>query len=374
MWTEERNGKLRYFERYSDPKTGRLRKVSVTLPKKNDKKAAALLQAKIAEATKTIGEFTLQNVADAYLAGIKPNVAAATYKRNEYAINSITEILGGYNLIDRITAGYVRKQLLDSNKKPKTCNEFIHRFSTFIRWAYRNDMISSTECIDKLTRFKTKPHREEIAEKFLNGPELSALLDSMTDEGNRLVTEFLALSGLRIGELIALEDADVTDVINVNKSYSLVAQELTPGKTLASRREVFIQPELADCIKRLRAFMRRRKLMTGASGSPLFIINRKGERFQYFAYNKYFAEHTEKLGRRLTVHSLRHTHASLLMEAGYPLDAISRRLGHENSEITRKIYLHITEGMKKRDAELMSAISLLPPTCPQFSPEASAVQ
>ena len=64
------------------------------------------------------------------------------------------------------------------------------------------------------------------------------------------------------------------------------------------------------------------------------------------------------LGRRVKVHALRHTHASLLLAEGVSIDLISRRLGHENSKITREIYLHITEKLKKRDNEILRGINL----------------
>lgn len=360
MWKQERDGKIRYFERYKDPRSGRQKTVSVTLEKKADKKAAKMLQDLIHDATLTVGDYTLSEVIRLYLTDQERTVATATYKRNRSAMTAIEALLGGYNKIDKLTAGYIRERLLASGKPARTCNGYIKRLVGFMRWAYQNDLILSTACVDKLKRFKDTPIRERIQDKFLNRVELSALLEQMPDEGYRLITEFLALSGLRIGELIALEDKDVTDVISVTKSYSIVANEITPGKTFSSRRTVHIQPELASCVKRLRAFMLRRKLLTGSKES-YFCINRKGHRFQYAAYCKNFKTYTKKLiGRELTPHSLRHTHASLLMEAGYPLDAISRRLGHENSDITKEIYLHVTDGIRKHDADLIDGIELLP--------------
>lgn len=49
----------------------------------------------------------------------------------------------------------------------------------------------------------------------------------------------------------------------------------------------------------------------------------------------------------LTPHSLRHTHTSLLAEAGVALEQIMERLGHSGNQITKNIYLHIMKEMKK---------------------------
>ena len=67
----------------------------------------------------------------------------------------------------------------------------------------------------------------------------------------------------------------------------------------------------------------------------------------------------KSLGRKITPHVLRHTHASLLMANGMSTDAISRRLGHENSEITRRVYLHVTEKLKEQEQEQMKKIHLI---------------
>jgi integrase len=47
------------------------------------------------------------------------------------------------------------------------------------------------------------------------------------------------------------------------------------------------------------------------------------------------------------------------MENGIDIDTISRRLGHESSKITREIYLHVTEKLKEKDFERISAIKIL---------------
>ena len=58
-----------------------------------------------------------------------------------------------------------------------------------------------------------------------------------------------------------------------------------------------------------------------------------------------------KLPTTLTPHSLRHTHVSLLAEAGVSLPEIMERLGHKNDMVTREIYLHVTKTLKKEAAQ-----------------------
>ncbi|RYG71660.1 integrase [Lentibacillus lipolyticus] len=53
----------------------------------------------------------------------------------------------------------------------------------------------------------------------------------------------------------------------------------------------------------------------------------------------------------LTPHSFRHTHASLLAEAGVSLERIMERLGHTDDKTTKDVYLHTTQAIRKRDSE-----------------------
>lgn len=65
------------------------------------------------------------------------------------------------------------------------------------------------------------------------------------------------------------------------------------------------------------------------------------------------------LNRKITAHTLRHTHASLLLEQGIGIDTISRRLGHEDSKVTKEIYLHVTEKLKEKDNQQISLVKIL---------------
>lgn len=56
---------------------------------------------------------------------------------------------------------------------------------------------------------------------------------------------------------------------------------------------------------------------------------------------------TPILNESLTPHSLRHTHTSLLAEAGVGLQEIMERLGHKDDDTTRNVYMHVTKTMKK---------------------------
>ena len=62
------------------------------------------------------------------------------------------------------------------------------------------------------------------------------------------------------------------------------------------------------------------------------------------------------LNEGLTPHSLRHTHTSLLAEAGVGLEEIMRRLGHKDDDTTRYVYMHVTKSMKKESSRKFSEL------------------
>ena len=55
----------------------------------------------------------------------------------------------------------------------------------------------------------------------------------------------------------------------------------------------------------------------------------------------------------ISVHGLRHTHASLLLFAGVSIASVARRLGHSSMNTTQKTYLHIIQELENRDVDLV---------------------
>lgn len=120
-----------------------------------------------------------------------------------------------------------------------------------------------------------------------------------------------------------------------------------------------MQPELKTLRKEIRKVTLSGKLKYGYTSS-LFMCDVNGNHLDYYAYNKYLGETALRvLGRKITTHIMRHTHVSLMAEASVPLDVITRRVGHESSDITKDVYLHITERKKEKDREQIKAVKIL---------------
>ena len=184
MWTEEtKNGKYKFVERFTDPLTGRYRRVSIVMDKntaRSQKDAQRALNSKIdALFTPVEKKLNLSQLLTVYEAEQKRTVKLSTYDRNKSACASIKEILGGETIVDRLTAGYVRERFLASGKANVTLNEYLKRFKALIRWGYRNDYVQDISFLSKLELFPDKTKREKIQDKYLEADELRILTQSM---------------------------------------------------------------------------------------------------------------------------------------------------------------------------------------------------
>lgn len=370
MWVEKlENGKFRYAERYMDPRTGKHKKVSVTLEKNSKqayKQAAAILAQKINDQLIPLEKkITLAEVVELYREDQKKTVKLSTWKRNYFACETIKKILGSDTLLTSLTAGYIRKAYLASGKTPGTMNENIGRLKAMLRWAYRNEYLKSTECIDKLERFKDIPHAQKIQDKFLEADEVSKLLTEMKIKKWKDVTEFLVLSGLRFGEAAALQRSDLdmkNRIIKVTKTFDSANNIITSPKTRTSVRDVYMQDQLF--------FLCQHLIEISYISSEIIKINKENRLFapqkkqciDIYVYTCYLRDcAVRSLGRRISPHTLRHTHASLMLEKGMSIDAISNRLGHANSKVTRDIYLHVTQKLQEERNAQIKEINIFAP-------------
>lgn len=359
MWiVKTKNGKYKYVERYVD--NGKQKYVSVTLAgnRRQDKRYAEdFLRGRISDILaegKESSTLTLKMLSERYYEFQQREFREQTATANKSKVATIIKLLGEDKLVSELTAPYVRNKLWA--ERASTYNERLKHYKAMLRYAYREELINDISHIDRLQRRKDDPVRVKVQDKYLERDELKELLKGMTETHWRLLTEFLALSGLRVGEAIALRKSDVDTehkTISVTRTYSRVLDRITDSaKTDMSVRLVHMQPELLDCVMRVKAFMKN-------FSSPYF-FGWDDTYISYDAYNKYMRENTERiLGRRLTAHSLRHTHVALLAEAGVPLDSISRRLGHADSSVTRDVYFHVTKKLQETDNDLLDTTKLL---------------
>ena len=365
MWIEKRGDKFLAVDRYKDYMTGKTKRVSVIIDKDTNQarnKADKILKAKIEAEQKadTAQKITLEGLKNSYITYQRKTLKESTVHRNEIILNIVIKIIGSDALCDRLTASIIMDRLLSTNKANVTINTYLTRLKAMLRWGYQHDMCP--DIAGKLKLLPDKSERQKIADKYLEKADLKKLLDGMKVEYWKNLTQFLALSGLRIGEAIALEYSDLdlkARIIHVTKTFSLTVKKTTPPKTIDSVRDVFMQDELLSLCRKLVAQAKRQALEMGYK-SDLIFCDIDGNYLDYAVYEKYLRENGQAiLGRKLTSHVMRHTMTSLFAESGVDLSVIARRLGHHDSQLTRDIYLHCTQAQTKKDHEAVRKVSIL---------------
>ncbi|NMD71521.1 site-specific integrase [Bacillus sp. DNRA2] len=219
---------------------------------------------------------------------------------------------------------------------------------------------------------------EEEVPKYLEKEELALLLKTAKAndrEHDYLVFLILAYTGIRVGELVALKWKDIdfkNYTISITKTYynpknnALEYQLVTP-KTRKSRRKIIVDEEVIDALKEHKKVQDEViKRLGAAYHNKDFIFAKMERHYGYPIVVKNVRDRMKRLlaiaglNEDLTPHSLRHTHTSLLAEAGVSLEQIMDRLGHSDDQITKNVYLHVTQEMKKeasqKFAELMRSL------------------
>ena len=192
--------------------------------------------------------------------------------------------------------------------------------------------------------------------KFLESDELRELIDSMGGNTTyQLLTRFLVLSGVRVGEAFALTLKDVNmtaQSIVVDKTYSLTTKKVQTTKTEMSERVLHMYPELLAVVRSQLLHQKQICLACGVRSQLLFPWT-DGDHMHYEEYAKYFREHVVKIrGSALSIHSLRHTYTSLMEDAGVPIETISRQLGHADN-------MHVTDKVREADNRRLDAVNIL---------------
>lgn len=374
MWSETlANGKVKFVERYKNPITLKYQRVSVIMDKdtaRTRKLAQATLNEKIEQALTGImtpvkqKNLRLSELVELYCTSQKTQRRASTCTRNYHACNSLMRILGGDTIVARLSAGYVNQKLQAEGEDTGTTNERITRLKALLRWGYKNDYIEDIRWLDKLEKEEDGEKQEKLEEKFLESDELKILLDNMSVPKWKILAELTALSGLRIGEAIALEDADVdlkAREINVTKTRDAVNKVTNYPKTKKSYRKVYMQDELYALCRKIKLFMKQERFACGYT-SLLFLSDVNGDYLNYYSYNKCLGETAKRVLDKpvnITSHFMRHTHVALMAEQGVSLEIISRRLGHSNSKITKDIYYHVTKKMQEKENQQIKDVKIL---------------
>lgn len=195
---------------------------------------------------------------------------------------------------------------------------------------------------------------EEKKLQYYTKEQLSYFFDRLKDFGNFKQLAFfrlLAFTGCRKSELLSLQWKDLdfkNDCVNIGKTLAtdefnqIIIQ--TP-KTASSTRSISLDKETLHIMTKWRTMQRMDYLRLGfntSSDDQYIFTNERNELYYPQVVNDWLKYLIKKYDLpKITPHHFRHTHASLLLQAGVPVKEVSERLGHKDVKITLEIYSHV---------------------------------
>lgn len=247
--------------------------------------------------------------------------------------------------MNEITASDIRKwqsELIKQGYAPTYLKTINNQLAALFNYAVRYYDLPNNPCRKAGSMGKGKA--DEM--NFWTKEEFDKFIDAiMNKQQSYMAFMTLFWTGIRIGELLALNVADVDfekRTISITKSYQRMGGRdvITEPKTPKSKRVIaipqFLVVDLQDYV------------------NSMYWV--QGED-RLFPITKYYLEHEMQRGikesgvKRIRIHDLRHSHASLLVEMGFSPLEIANRLGHEKIETTLNTYSHLYPDKREQLAD-----------------------
>ncbi|MCM1130161.1 MAG: site-specific integrase [Roseburia sp.] len=285
---------------------------------------------------------------------VKVSSKIRTVERYEQIISKhISPKLGDYDL-DELTPiliqKYVSELLTQGNKRtglglaPNTVNSIINVVQSSIHLAYDFGLI-----LNGMTKIK----RPKVIEKKVDCFTIleQKKIEKEVLEGSKpyMIGVIISLyTGLRIGELLALEWSDLDfslEIMNISKSCHdgkidncQFGRIIDTPKTKSSIRTIPLPKKLIPILKNYKKICRSN-----------YIISKGNKEISIRTYQRNFKALLQKLNiENHTFHSLRHTFATRALECGMDVKTLSEILGHKSPVITLNRYVHSMFEHKKK--------------------------
>ncbi|MBF0714667.1 tyrosine-type recombinase/integrase [Gemelliphila palaticanis] len=278
----------------------------------------------------------------------KNNVKGSSMHFIKYPIKIINDKLGNIKL--KNLNFYICQKLINecSKKYSKSYTEKVNIYlKNIIDYAVKTNMITQNVATHvKIPRTETEKRINYYSKNELI--EFLEIIKNNYDIETLLIFRLLAYTGARKGEIMALNWNDI-DFKNCTVSITKTISKDINGKTCInttktskSNRDISIDK---DTLKLLKEFRIQKKYVN---------INNIFSK----VYGHYFNELLKKIYKdypklkKITIHGFRHTHASLLFEAGANIKDVQERLGHTDIKTTMNVYTHLSKKQKEKTADI----------------------
>ncbi len=288
-----------------------------------------------------IGALKLSDYLDYWLAEIvKPNRRPATYEQCEAIVRIYLKPSIGSNQITKISVPLVQtylNQQVVGGRSLATVHAIRKVLSSALTAAQREELV-----LRNAARLVQLPSYESAEVNPWSFEEAIRLLNAAQSHMWYLAFQILLLYGLRRGEVLGMRWQDIdfeNGVIHVRQQLHRVNRELRqdPLKTKASRRDL---PMLSWAEYGLRK-LREQKIKSGTPEHDLVFTTAVGTPIEPRNFVRAFMLICQQNGlRRIKVHALRHTVATMLKNLGVSPREAQLILGHSNVSVTQQIYQH----------------------------------
>ena len=290
----------------------------------------------------------------------------------EYAKNELKEVTSynyrrdleihmlpvfGNKKIKDITTPALTAFFTGMDKSSETTRKLKTVMSSVFSYGVNQGYIKTNPCYGAL--YKKDPSKAKKV-KFLDKGQCQKLMAATSEYSTfNTIIQFLLFTGLRIGECLALRWSDISfadNTISINHTLSFADDKwfLSVPKTQTSFRTIKLSTYSKELLLRHKREQDKLKETVGDAWVHPDIV------FTSAIGNYYCRSFTNKQLKKilvdndlpaLSVHALRHSNASLMINNGFDVKAISEHLGHCNTAITSDIYTHIFKEYKAKMAE-----------------------
>ena len=276
-------------------------------------------------------------------------VRNVTLRKYELALGWIEKLVPEMTVgdLDRITYQKILNEYAKEHER-QTTMDFHHLLKGAILDAVDEGLIDRDPTRKAIVKGKAERTKKQ---RYLNQFELQKLLSSLdlgTEIGWNWFILLVAKTGLRFSEALAVtpDDFDFSrQTLSVSKTWDYKnGGGFVPTKNKSSVRKVQIDWQLIVQFSTL--------VKDLPSDKPFFVQEGKS------VYNSTANGALERLCKKagvpvISIHGLRHTHASLLLFAGVSIASVAKRLGHASMNTTEKTYLHIIQELENKDVDLV---------------------
>lgn len=268
--------------------------------------------------------------------------------------------LGNIKLKD-FTPAKITAFFKDCNLAPATCRKVYVIMQSIFARAVEQGFIKETPC----TKAVILPKNEaaKIKKPFLDEFQAKDLLKMVEDASqfNRII-KVLLYTGMRSGECLALRWKDIDFInktIHIENTLTDVAGKhwLQPPKTKNSNRYIGLSDVLADIFKEQKIYNDKKieKLLGNYAHPEMIFASELGNFLDRSSLNTQFRKFVKDTDfNYITLHSLRHCNATLLINSGIDLKIVSELLGHSDVSTTANVYADVLESSKAKVADLIS--------------------